>query len=688
LFHFFPDLNSQHKKEDVMTEKDSNLTRRKFIVAGSAAIAAPLVMSMAGKMAEATAAEKTEAASMQKKTYYINDNCTLCNLRCKENCPAGAVYFDGDKMAIDAEKCIRCGTCTKVCELSAVSDSSAPLPEIKPHDIIRRDCDVLILGGGTAGLIAAAKIADMTKKKVIVLEKARKAGGSGKFAMGVKYFSTRWQIDAGIPDQMDDFIRSAMNSTDWELNIKLVSNAFRAIPGFFDWFCTWGRPEEIMTFDKTARKAMQIQMKNQMATRCTPLMNKMIEGCDKWGVEVLTEYSATEFIMGDKGEIAGVKAKDPGGATIFNCRYCLVATGNVINCGSLLARCIPDYVNVIDRRSGHRMPTNTGDGVLMAEKADIPVDYSSVVVTYTGVNSTLAESAVRSQEGRGEALYVNLKGKRWVNETSTPESLLLKQPKCTFFNVMDSKILMMDRVASAGGMMTMSGNPGGRSVESGVPDIGASTGSGIPQGMSGGQGGAPGGMAGSQGGQGGPQGGMAAIGGATAAAASGQGGPGMAGGWPPGGSGKTDIKELQRIASLQGRHVCIADTIEELADKMGIDRKTFAATVKRYNELCAKGHDDDFLKPRTHLFPIEKAPFYAFSHYLGCDGAVGGLAINENAQVMGKNGPIENLYAAGDTTGSRHIVRAGVRTEIINDMTWAVASGYLAGENIGKLLKA
>jgi succinate dehydrogenase/fumarate reductase flavoprotein subunit/NAD-dependent dihydropyrimidine dehydrogenase PreA subunit len=683
------------KGGNFMTEKNQNLSRRKFITAGSAALAVPLVMGMAGKVADAAAAEKTEAASPQKKTYYINDNCTLCNLRCKDNCPAGAVYFDGDKMAINTDKCIRCGTCMKVCELSAVTDSSAQPPEIKPHDIIHRDCDVLILGGGTSGLIAAARIADMTKKKVIVLEKAKKAGGSGKFAMGVKYFSTKWQIDAGIPDQMDDFIRSAMNSTDWELNIKLVSNAFRSIPGFFDWFCTWGKPEDIYTFDKTARKAMQIQIKDMIKNRCTPLMNKVIEGCNKWGVEILTEHSATEFIMGDRGEIAGVKAKDPGGVTIFNCRYCLVATGNVINCGSLMARCVPGYVNVINRRSGHRMPTNTGDGVLMAEKAGIPVDYSSVCVTYTGVNSTLAESAVRSQEGRGEALYVNLEGKRWANETNTPESLLLKQPGCAFFNVMDSKILTMDRVSSGGGMMmSMSGNQGGRSVESGVPDIGGgSTGSGAPQGMSGGQGSAPGGQGGAQSAQGGPQGGMAAAGGTTATAAAGgqggaPGGPGMAGGgWPPGGSGKTDVKELQRIAALSGRHVCIGNTLEELADKMGLDRKTFTATVKRYNELCAKGHDDDFLKPKTHLFPIEKAPFYAFSHYLGCDGAVGGLAINENAQVINKNGPIENLYAAGDTTGSRHIVRAGIRTEIINDMTWAVASGYLAGDNIGKQLK-
>ena len=61
---------------------------------------------------------------------------------------------------------------------------------------------------------------------------------------------------------------------------------------------------------------------------------------------------------------------------------------------------------------------------------------------------------------------------------------------------------------------------------------------------------------------------------------------------------------------------------------------------------------------------------------------------NENMQVMGGSVPIKGLYAAGDTTGSRYINRGGEKIEIINDMTWAIASGYLAGENIGKLLNS
>jgi hypothetical protein len=150
---------------------------------------------------------------------------------------------------------------------------------------------------------------------------------------------------------------------------------------------------------------------------------------------------------------------------------------------------------------------------------------------------------------------------------------------------------------------------------------------------------------------------------------------------------KPDLKELQRIAALPGRHVVIADSIEELADKTGVDRNTFVATVKRYNELCAKGHDEDFYKSKTYMLPIEKGPFYAFSAFLGNDGVVGGLNINENMQVMGHDGPVGGLYASGDMAGSHFSNRGGERTEFLPDMSWAVASGWVAGEHIGKQLK-
>jgi fumarate reductase flavoprotein subunit len=629
-----------------MTEKKSSLTRRKFIAAGSAAIAAPIVMGMAGKVGEAKAAEKTESVSAEKKGFFINDDCIACQ-RCVNVCPQKAISFDGEIYVIDTQKCIQCRTCMDACNLGAIIDPSQP-PDNKPHGIINRNCDFLVVGGGTAGLIAAAIAAELSGKKVIVLEKAKKPGGSGMYAAGIRLWSTKWQLDAGVPDQMEDYVRSAMNVTNWELNTQLVANSFRSLPAFFDWFCTWGKAEEIFTMSESrfskARKS--IELINKDGLRTTAIMKRIIDRCKKIGVEILTEYSATDFIMGDRGEITGVKAKDPGGTTIFNCKYCLVSTGNVINCGSLMERCCPEYAHALKTRVGHRLPSNTGDGVLMAEKAGIPVDYRSVCIAYIGVMQMPAAGAPMGQGSRGEALFVNLKGKRFLNETFAAGDLTwitLQQPKNSYYSVMDSKVLTAESLPRV--TINISGNSGGRNVESGVPDPNEkeSATNTAPQGM--------------------PE--M----------------PGM-------GGGKVNPEDLKKAASLAGRHVVIANTIEELADKMGVDRKTLVATVKRYNELCAKAHDDDYFKPSKYMLPVEKAPFYAFKNMLAMDGAFGGLDVNENMQIMGQDGPISNLYAAGDTTGSRYINRGGFRTEIVNDMTWAVASGFLAGQNIGKQLKA
>jgi len=528
-----------------------------------------------------------------------------------------------------------------VCNLCAIIDPTDQPPVHEPHPITRRDCDLLVVGGGSSGLIAAAIAAELSGKKVIVLEKAKKPGGSGLYAGGVKLWSTKWQLDAGAPDQMDDYIRSAMNATRWELNPKLVANSFRSLPAFFDWFCTWGNAEELFTMGEGRVKGTKsIRLLNKDGMKMTPVIKKLIDRCTELGVEILTEYAATDFVMGDRGEISGVKAKDPGGTTFFSCKYCLVSTGNVINCGPLMQRCCPDYAQALIRRVGHRLPSNSGDGVVMAEKAGVPIDYKSVCITYIGILQDPFAGFSTSGAARGDALFINLDGKRFVNETFADGDyydftwITRKQPKNTFYLVMDSKVLAAEPVPPV--TIDPSLNRGGRNVEGGVPDPNekeSKTNTSKPY------------------------------------------------------EQQKSPEELQKIAAMSDRHVVIADTLEELGEKMGVAPKTFVATVKRYNELCAKGHDDDYFKPAKYMLPVEKGPFYALNYFLAMDGANGGLAIDENMQVMGHDGPVEGLYAAGDTTGSRFTNHDGERIEIVNDMTWAVASGFLAGRNIGKLLK-
>lgn len=91
-----------------------SFSRRKFLIAGSAAMAAPFVMKMAGMVPDAAAAEKKEG----KVTYVIGSGCIGCHF-CFYSCPQKAIAWGDDKYEIDQSKCIGCGTCESVCNISA-----------------------------------------------------------------------------------------------------------------------------------------------------------------------------------------------------------------------------------------------------------------------------------------------------------------------------------------------------------------------------------------------------------------------------------------------------------------------------------------------------------------------------------------------------------------------------------------
>ena len=117
----------------------------------------------------------------------------------------------------------------------------------------------------------------------------------------------------------------------------------------------------------------------------------------------------------------------------------------------------------------------------------------------------------------------------------------------------------------------------------------------------------------------------------------------------------------------QGEYVT-ANNLDELAEKMNVDEKTFAKTIQRFNGFARTGVDKDFgrgktaydryysspsAKPNPNLGSIEKGPFAALKLYPGDLGTSGGLVTNEHAQVVGEKGAvIPGLYAAGNSTAT------------------------------------
>ena len=100
--------------------------------------------------------------------------------------------------------------------------------------------------------------------------------------------------------------------------------------------------------------------------------------------------------------------------------------------------------------------------------------------------------------------------------------------------------------------------------------------------------------------------------------------------------------------AVEGGFAFKADTIEELAKTVGIPEAALIASVNRYNELCAKGADEDFGKAAEKMVALTTAPYYALKVVPASIGSMGGLKIDLNAHVLDKNGtPIPGLFAAG-----------------------------------------
>ena len=92
-----------------------------------------------------------------------------------------------------------------------------------------------------------------------------------------------------------------------------------------------------------------------------------------------------------------------------------------------------------------------------------------------------------------------------------------------------------------------------------------------------------------------------------------------------------------------------ADTIEELAEKLGRDPAALRAEVDHFNAMVDAGEDADFGRDITTMAKIENGPFYAIEEVPAMPACSGGARRNIKGQVLNwDNEPIEGLYSAGE----------------------------------------
>ncbi|MGO1181550.1 MAG: FAD-dependent oxidoreductase [Micrococcaceae bacterium] len=164
-----------------------------------------------------------------------------------------------------------------------------------------------------------------------------------------------------------------------------------------------------------------------------------------------------------------------------------------------------------------------------------------------------------------------------------------------------------------------------------------------------------------------------------------------------------DQSYLERYGVLEHRagdplpdYLQSADTLEGLAEKIGVPAQQLVATVERFNPMAERGADEDFGRgesaydrywgdadnawPNPSLAPLQYGPYYAMEVVNGAFGTCGGVATDGNGQVLDVDGvPIPGLYAAGNVSESPYAAGyPGAGATLGPLMTMA----YLAGRSM------
>ena len=134
-------------------------------------------------------------------------------------------------------------------------------------------------------------------------------------------------------------------------------------------------------------------------------------------------------------------------------------------------------------------------------------------------------------------------------------------------------------------------------------------------------------------------------------------------------------------------HAFKADTLEELAEQLGIPGDNLVKTVERYNELVALGEDLDFGKKTMYMAPIDTPPFWGVHRHQRLSAILSGLNVDKYMRVVDADkNPIPGLYAAGNNAGCTSGNCDWYQVTTGNSLGNAFTGGYVAALHVSGVI--
>lgn len=590
--------------------------------------------------------------------YYIGPRCSACHY-CFNECPVGAIRFAGTSYEIDEFKCIGCGKCAEVCPSGIIYDPEHP-EAVPAHAPVEKTCDLVVLGAGGSGLVAAVRAAQRSGKKVIVVEKSKKIGGNTNLGHGFMMRYTKWHEAAGLEDTREESINSLYERSGKVLDYQLLHNATYALSDMFDWLCTFGGVEDKFVLKKMGpggphsapaddKKAGEKDKKDDKQsqgggmpfagpigamidfpvrtknTKCTDtsmgpgwmgtfVVEKMSEvGQKQFGVEILTGTAAKQLLTNSDGSFSGVVCEDGGGTVTIHAKVCVIATGGFAHNDEIIRKTNPAFFHgqPVKRLS---VASSTGDGMALVQGIGGAIDLERVRVPAGGPVHHPWNYTVFTLAGHGNPM-VDVDGNLYEAQGGGP--------------------------GQAGGPLdTLEGSIIYQILDADAVD----------------------------------RGGQEGIRRCTDPSAMEE---------------RNNYWEALDKEAMNGWPAKKAWTLEGLAEKIGCVPAVLQASIDEYNaRVAAEGDAPPAPGPfgPVKRYPVAKAPFYAITCGRFSESASGGIVTDTDLTVLKTDGTkIPGLYAVGDSC--RGLFLKDDSGGKFGEMPWAMASGFMAGNYAAEALR-
>lgn len=285
--------------------------------------------------------------------------------------------------------------------------------------------DIVIIGGGPAGLAAAISAKEAGADKVTIIEKLDILSGNGKFDMNFfDMINSKAQKANGINDSVEAFIKDKSNPRDTAERTRVQAEGAYVLD---EWLRGMG-------INLNYNYGLRNHMAEADAYAGAHIQDGLERKVKELGVDVRTGTKGLDFIM-ENGKVTGVKVQKKNLTYDINAKAVIVATGGFSANKALLAKYAPGSEKV---ETSNQLGA-TGDFVPVFEKNGMKMENMEVLSVFK-----MIISKTRDLTGAGDGfVLVNKNGERFIDETKSGLPMaytILEQPESKVFYIYDQNL--------------------------------------------------------------------------------------------------------------------------------------------------------------------------------------------------------------------------------------------------------